>query len=332
MSKRSLHSMILRVVPAALVSLTLSVGVMAATPSAGDKLANDGNYAAAETAFAQALKQSPRDVDTVNKLALVNLQLGHAKQAVAYAHQAIALEPKQAKYQLLLGNALSNYVNDVGMFSKLGIAHQIEDAYQKAVQLEPTNADARMALAMYYLVAPGIAGGSDADAARQVEILAKYNDAAVDYVQAQQAIRAKQPGAAEALLSKAVVASKDSGALVTLGQFQASHKQDEAALASFQRATHEYPHAPAAYYQIGKLASEGKASAAVGIAALTAYIGMPIDWTQQDAPYSWAHYRLGKIYARSGDAAKSRSEYELALKLNPNFKQAKQALTDPGAA
>lgn len=332
MPKPMLRSTLLRVVPAALVSLALSIGAFAATPGAGDTLANDGNYAAAEAAFAQALKQSPRDVDTVNKLALINLQLGHAKQAVAYAHQAIALEPKQAKYQLLLGNALSYYVNDVGLFSKLGIAHQIEGAYQKAVQLEPTNADARTALAMYYLMAPGIAGGSDADAARQVEILAKYNYADVDYVQAQQAIRAKQPGAAEALLNKAVVASKDSSALVTLGKFQASHKQDEAALASFQRATREFPHAPAAYYQIGKLASEGKADAQVGITALTTYLGMPIDWTQQDAPYSWAHYRLGKIYARSGDAAKSRSEYEQALKLAPDFKESRQALAHPGAA
>lgn len=331
MPKRSLHSMFHRALPVALVYLMLSVGALAATPSAGDQLANDGNYAAAEAAFAQALKQSPRDADTLTRLALVNLLLGHARQAVDYARQAVVLEPAQAKYRLLLGNALSYYVNDVGLFSKLGFAHQIEDAYQKAVQLEPTNAKARMSLAMYYLMAPGIAGGSDADAARQVEVLAKYNDADVDYVQAQQAIRARDPGAAEALLSKAVVASKDSSALVTLGKFQASQKQDKTALATFQRATREYPHAPAAYYQIGKLASAGKADASTGIAALTTYLGMPIDWTQQDAPYCQAHYLLGRIYARSGDAAKSRNEYELALKLDPGFKEAAQALAHPGA-
>lgn len=332
MPKRSLHSTLPRILPTALFSLSLCFSAMAATPSTtGDKLANDGDYVAAEAAFAQTFRQSPRDADTLAKLARVNLLLNHAKQAVDHAKLAIALQPRSAKYQLLLGDALSNYVNDVGMFSKLGIAHQIEGAYQQAVQLEPGNADARFSLAMFYLMAPGIAGGSDAKAAEQIATLDKLDIVEADTAQAQQAGHAKQYAQAETLLRKAAAASKDSSGLVTLGEYLVSHKQPAAALAAFQQAARDYPHEPDAYYQIGKMASEGKASAQAGIAALDTYLGTAIDWTKGDAPYSRAHYRLAKIRAQAGDADKAKAEYRLALKLDPGFKDARQELAKFGA-
>lgn len=294
--------------------------------AAGDRLANDGNFAAAAKAFAQALKQDPRNAKITARLARVQLLLGNARQAVDFAEQAIALDPANAKYQLVLGDALSSYVNDVGMFSKLGIAHRIRDAYLKAVQLAPNDADAHFSLAMYYIMAPGFAGGSDSGAEQQIATLANLDPATADLARAQRATKAKQDAKAKGWLEQAARAATDSSGYIALGGFLTTHRHPAQALAAFRDAIHRYPADPAPYYQIGKLAASGKADATAGIRALKTYLGMPIHWQKGDAPYAWAHFRLAQIYARTHDSVQAEAEYRQALQLNPHFKQAQQAL------
>lgn len=326
MLKYSLRLMVARVGLSILTCLPFGAGAtVPASSSLGDKLANDGNYAAAANAFAQELRKSPRDADVVGNLARADLLGGHNKQAVELAKQAVALQPMSAKYQLLLGDALGNYVNDVGLFSKLSIAHQIHDAYQQAVELDPGNTEARFSLALFYLMAPSIAGGSDTSATEQLEALVKLDAAMADTARAQKAFGAKQYAQAEDLFRKAAAAAKDSSGYVTLGEFLETQKRPADALAAFQKAIDDYPKEPEAYYQIGKLTSEGKADAKAGIKALSAYLGISIDWRQGDAPYCWAHFRLAQIYARTGDTVKAKDEYQQALNLNPDFKEARQA-------
>ncbi|HEU0276278.1 MAG TPA: tetratricopeptide repeat protein [Rhodanobacteraceae bacterium] len=321
-----------------LATVVLCLPAAAAAPAAspalatGDRLANDGNFKAAAQAFAQALKQAPRNAEITARLARAELLLGHAKHAVDLAEQAIAIEPANAKYQLLLGDVLSTYINDVGMFSKLGVAHRIRDAYLKAVQLAPGNADAHFSLAMYYIMAPGFAGGSNSGAEQQIQALAKLDAASADLARAQRATKAKQDAKAKAWLEQAARAASDSSGYVALGGFLTTHQQPAEALAVFRMAIQRHPADPAPYYQIGKLAAAGRADASAGIQALKTYLRMPIDWRKDDAPYAWAHYRLAQIYARTNDAAQAEAEYRQALRLNPDFQQARQALHAPPGA
>lgn len=324
MFKSWLHTSAWLVVGSCLMSGTSASAATAA--SGGDKLANDGNYAAAAAAFAADLKAAPADAETMAKLAQIDQLRGQFEPAVAWARRAIAAAPSEAKYQLLLGDALSNYVHDVSVFRQLGIAHEIRDAYRQAVQLAPHDANARFSLAMFYLVAPGIAGGSSKDAAIQIQTLATEDAASADLARAQQALGDKQEAQAETLYRQAATAAKDSSGYIALGQFLLRRKQPADALAAFEQATKAYPREPNAYYYIGKLASEGKAPAEAGIAALDTYLGLAINWQNGDPPYCWAHYRLGLIHARTGNAAKASAEYAQALQLDPDFKQARQAL------
>jgi len=93
-------------------------------------------------------------------MASLSLAEGQNKAGVDWAQKAIALAPSDALYQMLLGVAYGQYVHDVSIFSQLGIAYKVRDAFQQAVQLDPNNAQARAGLAKYYILAPGIAGGS----------------------------------------------------------------------------------------------------------------------------------------------------------------------------
>lgn len=334
MQMRPLHSLPHRGRGWLLAGLCLPVLAVAAPPvSPGNVFANNGNYPAAVQAFSQAHAAAPNDAAILADLARATLrQGGHNKQAVDDAQQAVALAPGKAAYQLLLGDAYSNYVDDVSFFSKLGIAHKIRDAYLKAVALDPDNATAHFSLAMYYLVAPGIAGGDVDKGKAQIAVLAKLAPALADSLNARLAMQDKQGAQAEDWLRKAAAASMDGGEEVALGAYQASGKHWDQALATLRAATVTHPQNPDAWYQIGRLAAEGHVDAVTGIKALQTYLGMPIDWHNGNQPYCWAEFHLAQIHARQGDKADARAEYQQALRLNPGFKEAEQALQKLGAA
>lgn len=310
-----------------LASLCLGGHALAATmPSAGDRFANDGNYVAAVRAFTAAQQQAPRDASIATKLARANLLLGEHKPAVDGAQNVVALQPMRAESYLLLGDAYSYYVNDVGMLSKLGIAHKIRDAYRKAIEVEPSHAEAHFSLAMFYLMAPGVAGGSTDKAQEQLALLQKLNPAMAAIARSQVAIRAKDYAQAEKQLRQAISVAADSTAYVALGNLLASRERFDDALTVLRQATTTYPAEPDAWYQIGRLAADGKGDAQAGKQALDTYLGMRIDWQESAAPFCWAHYRLGQIEQRLGDASKAKAQYQQALQSKPGFKEATTAL------
>ncbi|HET8898511.1 MAG TPA: tetratricopeptide repeat protein [Rhodanobacteraceae bacterium] len=307
--------------------------VQAATPTlSGDELANNGNFSAAAKAFAVAAGKAPQDASIAASLARAYLRSGDNEQAVEWAQKATALAPAKARYQLLLGDAYSNYVNDVSMFSKLGIAHKIRDAYKQAVALEPKLPAARLSLAMFYLVAPGIAGGSDEDGAAQLRALAALDPAQAAIVRARQAAADKNMKQAESLLRQALDGARDSNALVALGYLLDNQKHYAEALAVFQQAIKAYPAEPTAYYQIGRMAAAGEIDAQLGVAALGQYLGLTIDWRDNDPPLAWAHLRLAQCWARLEQPAKARAELAQARQLKPGFKEADAALAKLPAA
>lgn len=310
-----------------LTCLLLSTGALAATtPDKGDKLANDGNFAAAVKVFAEAHKQTPQDVQIISNLARVNLRLGEGKKAVAWAQQAVDLEPRRASHYMLLADAYSHYVNEVSMLRKLGIAHKIRDAYLKAVALEPDNSQARFSLASFYILAPGVAGGSDDKGEEQIRALEKFDPAMAAMARFRQAMQGKQYKQAEDWLRKAATSPGDEGGYQRLAAWLASRDRNDEAIAIYRKIIAEDPSAHGAYYQLGRQAAEGRVKPPEGIAAIQAYLGMSIDWHAGDPPFCWAHYRLGQILARAGEKQKAVAEYQQALKLKPDFEEAKQAM------
>lgn len=315
--------------PSALAALAcLLLGASAvATSVAPDatRLARNGNYPAAAEALEAAHERAPQDAAIVAQLARVALLLGEHEQGVEWAKQAAALAPENADYRILLGDAYAQYVNDVSIFSKLGMAHDIRDAYLKAVALAPDNLDAHGRLARYYRMAPGIAGGSDEEADKQIALLADLAPAKVAIMHARQAYRDKDFAAAEKLLREAVAEADDSSAYLALGRLLAKRERPQEALAVYRKATRDFPDAAAAWYQIGRLAAMGQVDAKLGIQAMQKYLGMTFDW-RSNAPLCWAHYRLGQIHARLGQADAARRQYQRAVALNPGFKEALGAL------
>ena len=159
-----------------------------------------------QTYFEAALQKNPQDAEAAANMAKLYLSQGQAKTAVDSARWPVTgpIAPKDAAYQSLLGSAYSAYIDDVSIFSKLGVAHKMLAAFQQAVALDPNDADARSNLSEYYSQAPGMAGGSIDKANEQIIKLDKLDPVKAALARADMAIQKKDDQKAEAYLQTAV--------------------------------------------------------------------------------------------------------------------------------
>ncbi len=128
---------------------------------------------------------------------------------IANARAAARLRPQDAEAHLALGRALADAIEDAPPPKMVGYAQEMLGSFRRAVELDPDLADARYALAQYYLNAPPIAGGSLEAAADEAGELARLESPLAEVVRAQ--IEAKQgdPTAAAARLAALLETNPD---------------------------------------------------------------------------------------------------------------------------
>lgn len=118
-------------------------------------------------AAARAAAQ-PDDVQAVLGVALAALARDDAPArlaAIQRAEACIEKQPKAAPCQYALGTVLGVQAMSEGMFKAARSVGTIRDALQAAHELDPAWFPARSALSEFYLLAPGMMGGSVAKAA-----------------------------------------------------------------------------------------------------------------------------------------------------------------------
>ena len=121
-----------------------------------------------QRAAAQRLAAQPDDAQAVLGLALAALERDDAaarRAAIGRAEACIEKQPRAAPCQYALGVVLGIQAMSEGMFKAARSAGTIRDALVQANELEPGWYPARSALVEFYLVAPGMMGGSAARAA-----------------------------------------------------------------------------------------------------------------------------------------------------------------------
>lgn len=106
-------------------------------------------------------------------------RLGEKERAVEIAEAAVKLAPEDARAQFAYGAALFDNINNVGMFSKMGVASDGSDAFLKAARLDPSYISPKIGLIQFYSNAPSIAGGSMKKAREQAEAIVAIGGRAV---------------------------------------------------------------------------------------------------------------------------------------------------------
>lgn len=245
----------------------------------------------AKAAFEKLTSADAKNADAWHFLGQLALRADDPEAAVKHHEKAIALDPANSNYQWRLGDAYGRSAQKAGVFSKMGLAGKCRTAYEKAVELDPKNLDARFSLMSFYQQAPGIAGGGKDKAMAQAQEIKK-----------QDASRGRQ----------------------ALASVYAADKKFDLAFAQYEEVLKEKPDDYNALFQIGRLAAVSGERLDHGLAVLRQCLRMS---PPENAPgHAAAHWRIGFILEKKGDKAAARSAYETSLKVDPKFPQAIDSL------
>jgi len=249
------------------------------------------DFPAAASAAETLVAAHPDEAEAYALLGSVKLAQADAEAAVAALEKATTLDPKNGDYQRQLGDAYGVSAQKASIFSMPGWAKKCRLAYEKAVELDPTNLNARNSLMGFYQQAPGIAGGGMDKAYAQAAEIKKLDP-----------VRGR----------------------VAYATLYVAEKKYDQAFAEFDAVLKDDPSNYLGLYQLGRLAAMSGQRVDDGIGALkrcltlTPSIGSP--------GHAAAQWRLGNLLEKKNDPAGARAAYEAALKIDPNFKQAADSL------
>lgn len=232
------------------------------------------------------------------------------EEAVQTAENCVKLHPQNGHCQLALGKALGSKAMIRGIMASLGSAGTIRDGFKKAVELDPKDLDARMALLEYYMKAPFIVGGGMDKArtlARDTAAISpegsKLMLAVIDInddkaAKAEAAALLVQPG------SDTILQEKHEDFLVSLAAMQMGAKKFDDATRLLREARKRYPDSPnVAYFDARLMQEQGRHGEAV------ATFGAVV--TKLPLPY--VHYRMAKSLQALGEKPKAVQAYEKSL-------------------
>jgi len=238
-----------------------------------------------------ALKKTPTDAEAKYYLGVsLMLQEKHT-EAIDYLDRAIAIAPGVSEYHRALGDAHGLAALRASLTHALSHAKKGRAALVKAIELDPKNTQARISLAMFYVHAPGIAGGSNKKGQEQIAEIEKLD-----------------PEAAWRMRVLACMADK--------------HHDDARVLLDAKLATE-----PGCYFaltQIGRISYETKRNPGEGITALKRAVQIPQD--RVSPGHARVNYWLGALHERIKDKLSARAFYEAAAALSPDVKEFKTAL------
>src|SRR5579864_7048726 len=160
------------------------------------------------------------DAESYNLLCRAYFMLEEWDRAISACERAASLDPRNSQYFMWLGRVYGEKADRAGFFSAAGLAKKVRNSFERAVELDPGNWEARVDLAEFYLEAPSIVGGGQDKARSQANALFLFNPAMAHWVLARIAGKNKDTAGAEREYRSAVEASHGaSQAWLHLAQF-----------------------------------------------------------------------------------------------------------------
>jgi tetratricopeptide (TPR) repeat protein len=245
--------------------------------------------------------------------------------AADYFEAATKLDPQNSTYFLWLGRAYGREAQNANVLRQPGLAKKTRNAWERAIQLDADNLDARSDLIQYYVQAPGFLGGSTTKAFEQAEEIRKRN-ALRGYLElgALHEREKKLPEAEKAYLAAAKEKSDRHVGEYRLGLFYQNTGAFDKAFDVFESMIATNPSEFGALFQIGKTGAMSGQRLDRATAALEAYLQTTPG--RNDPSLAAAHWRLGMVHEKRQDRQRAKAEYETALRLDPTFKPATESL------
>lgn len=171
--------------------------------------------------------------------------LGNFKMAIEDLTKAADLNPSSSDYALWLGRSYGRKAQTGSPFTATGTAKKAAEFFEKAVELDPKNADALYDLFEFRLQAPSFVGGSREKAEETAKRLESLSLPDYYSAKARLAEHKKQFEAAEEQLRRAVTAApQDVGRVLDLANFLARQHRFSDSEAAIEQAAKIAPDNP----------------------------------------------------------------------------------------
>ena len=198
------------------------------------------------------------------------------------------------------------------------------------MQLDEHNFDAAQDLVEYDCTAPGMVGGGEDKAQTLIQKLMAMDAAEGHYAMGTCRAAKKDMAGADAEYTKALESKpKTAGRLFDIGDHFAERNQGDRVVEGAAQGQKLAPNDPREkYYRAVASILKGE-NQAEAEKLLREYLQEAPVRSSYPGPWD-AHYWLGRFYEGQKNTAKAKDEYREALKLNPKFKRAQEALKQLG--
>jgi tetratricopeptide (TPR) repeat protein len=272
-------------------------------------------YAEAIKSYQEALDKDPSSTDALQGLMNTYLALKQPEQAVGAAKTQIAKSPNTSGFYDLLGTALSQNKKDFG---------GADAAFRKAVELDRNNSDA-----LFKLAQVEVAEGSPSEAlATDLQSIKDHPREIQFYLLAGMMYESQsQFDQAKSMYQQALNIQSDnalaSNNLAYLMLQQGGNV--DVAMSMAQTARRGMPDSPAAADTLGyAYFQKGVYQSAIDMFQEA----LRLNEKKGAADDPNVHYHLGLAYEKVNQTAQARQQLERALKISPNFNDARKALSE----
>jgi tetratricopeptide (TPR) repeat protein len=307
--------------------LVLVTLIAALTTSAADSAKDMLAAGRVDEAIAELnghLSSAPADAESSNLLCRAYYALEDWDRAESSCRKAAALDPDNSRFHLWLGRVYGEKADRATFLAAAGLAVKVRGEFERAVQLNPNDVDARLDLAEFYVLAPRILGGGEQKAREQAQSIATVNPGREHWVYARIAEQKKDAVTAEREYHLYIDLSKgEAQAWLNLAFFlRRQLRLDEMEQAVVKLGQAPMPNLDALVEASQILYRTGR-SYPFATELLHRYLAAgPVE----AAPAFKARYLLGLLLEKQGDKAGAALEYRASLSLARNFGMAQQAL------
>lgn len=329
--------------------------------SSPEALIHAGHWKQVRAIAEKLAQQKPNDAYTFYLLAEEKQAFGDDNGALPLAEKAVALDGNNAAYHLCLAEIYGDMAEHAGIFKQISLGRSFKKEAEQAVALDPKNLDAKFDLLQFYLDAPGIIGGGKDKAYAEADEIAHISAVKGFMAEAQIAAHEKDTAKAQSFYEKAVQADPDdaeaSASLASIYASDSQRRYDDATRLALQaiksapdrigaytvlatmyateqkwkeldddlaESSKNDPDDAGAFYQAGRMILTRGTDLSRAERYFREYLNQ--DPEAGEPPLAAAHWRLGEVLEKENRKADAVGEMQTALKLQPNFPEAKKDL------
>jgi len=256
----------------------------------------------------------------LGRIAFIEKDLDAAED---YLEEAIDADDNVADYHYWLGSILGSAAGEANPIRQGMLAKRIKDEFEKTVALKKDYLDAHWGLIEFYTQAPGIMGGSFEKAFEEAKVIGQYNEA--DGHRAKGMVYNKQEKFDDAEKEYLLALKKNPQYTAPIINFYLNRKQYDKAFTLLESSLKADPENYTLTYTMGRTSAITGQHLDRGLECLNKYL------TRQpktnEPSHAGAQMRIGQIMEKKGNKAEAKKRYEIALKQDPNLKEASEGLS-----